>query len=75
MEEENKKSDEKVKEDAAAVASSTAETVSKTEASEANQKTKSTTTKATDQDLDVFLLGDLGDSDGGPGMLSRQFNC
>ncbi|KAJ0747803.1 putative BSD domain-containing protein [Helianthus annuus] len=63
-EEENKKVVEKVNEDA--TVGSAAETVSKTEASEANQKTKSTNTKTTDQDLDVFLLGDLGDSDEGP---------
>lgn len=30
----------------------------------ANQKSKSTTSE---QDLDVFLLGDIGDSDEGPG--------
>ncbi|KAJ0920468.1 putative BSD domain-containing protein [Helianthus annuus] len=63
-EEENKKVVEKVNEDA--TVGSAAESVSKTEASEANQKTKSTNTKTTDQDLDVFLLGDLGDSDEGP---------
>nr|XP_043638824.1 uncharacterized protein LOC122609937 [Erigeron canadensis]XP_043638825.1 uncharacterized protein LOC122609937 [Erigeron canadensis] len=65
-EEDNKGSDEKVKEEAATVGSSKAETVSKTETSGENQNTKSTTTKSVDQDLDVFLLGDLGDSDEGP---------
>ncbi|XP_076926691.1 uncharacterized protein LOC143589964 [Bidens hawaiensis] len=64
-EEENKIVDEKVNEDAKVVPA--AESVSKTETSEANQKTKSTNTKTSDdQDLDVFLLGDLGDSDDGP---------
>ncbi|XP_071702990.1 uncharacterized protein [Rutidosis leptorrhynchoides] len=64
-EEENKVSDGKVTEDSA-VGSSTTETVSKTEASEETLKTKNATKKSTDQDLDVFLLGDLGDSDEGP---------
>ncbi|KAI7753208.1 hypothetical protein M8C21_021803 [Ambrosia artemisiifolia] len=65
-EEENKKVVEKVNEDT--TVTSAAESVSKTEASEENQKAKSTSTstKTTDQDLDVFLLGDLGDSDEGP---------
>lgn len=68
-EEENKKSGEKVKEDdggTGTVGTSTPETVSKTETSGgANQKTKTATSKTTEQDLDVFLLGDLGDSDDG----------
>ncbi|KAI7736153.1 hypothetical protein M8C21_009744 [Ambrosia artemisiifolia] len=65
-EEENKKVVEKVNEDT--TVTSAAESVSKTEASEESQKAKSTSTstKTTDQDLDVFLLGDLGDSDEGP---------
>ncbi|XP_057480196.1 uncharacterized protein LOC130767381 [Actinidia eriantha] len=41
---------------------SSSETTSKTEAGSLNQKTSS----VTEQDLDVFLLGDLGDSDDGP---------
>ncbi|KAK9080380.1 hypothetical protein SSX86_000138 [Deinandra increscens subsp. villosa] len=63
-EEENKKVGEKVNEDA--TVGPTAESASKSEASETNQKAKSTNTKTVDQDLDVFLLGDLGDSDEGP---------
>ncbi|KAL8216062.1 hypothetical protein R6Q57_022899 [Mikania cordata] len=62
-EEENKKVGEKANKDA--TVGPAAESVSKTEAGEANQKTKSTNTKTDDQDLDVFLLGDLGDSDEG----------
>ncbi|KAD4385395.1 hypothetical protein E3N88_25563 [Mikania micrantha] len=62
-EEENTKVDEK--ENADATVGPAAESVSKTEAGEANQKTKSTNTKTADQDLDVFLLGDLGESDEG----------
>ncbi|KAJ9568336.1 hypothetical protein OSB04_004302 [Centaurea solstitialis] len=66
MEEENKKSAEKVKDDGA-VGTSTAETVTKPEENGATQKPKSAAaSKSTDQDLDVFLLGDLGDSDEGP---------
>ncbi|PSR89098.1 ATP synthase subunit b like [Actinidia chinensis var. chinensis] len=41
---------------------SSSETTSKTETGSLNQKTSS----VTEQDLDVFLLGDLGDSDDGP---------
>ncbi|KVH99296.1 hypothetical protein Ccrd_022466 [Cynara cardunculus var. scolymus] len=66
MEEENKKSVEKVKDDSA-VGTTAAETVAKTEGNGANQKPKSAAaSKSSDQDLDVFLLGDLGDSDEGP---------
>ncbi|KAM7471208.1 hypothetical protein LguiA_009391 [Lonicera macranthoides] len=42
--------------------------VSKTEAGGVNQKSKKETSLDTEQDLDVFLLGDLGDSDNGPGI-------
>nr|KAJ0203288.1 hypothetical protein LSAT_V11C500237570 [Lactuca sativa] len=59
-EEEKKKCGEKVKEDDAATESVS----SKTEEAE-KQKTKTATSKTADQDLDVFLLGDLGDSDDG----------
>ncbi|GJZ90142.1 BSD domain-containing protein [Tanacetum coccineum] len=71
-EEENKKSAENVKENAAVsrpAPAPAAETISKTEASgekSENQKTKTPSTKTSEQDLDVFLLGDLGDSDDGP---------
>lgn len=47
---------------------STAATISKTEAEGVSQKSKSVSSSATEQDLDVFLLGDLGDSDDGPGI-------
>ena len=40
----------------------------KTEVEGMNQKSKTSST--TEQDLDVFLLGDLGDSDEDPGMAS-----
>ncbi|THF98566.1 hypothetical protein TEA_020109 [Camellia sinensis var. sinensis] len=43
---------------------STVQTTSKTEAGNMNLKSK--TSSSTEQDLDVFLLGDLGDSDEGP---------
>nr|GEY09377.1 BSD domain-containing protein [Tanacetum cinerariifolium] len=71
-EEENKKSAENVKENAAVSSPApapVAETISKTDASgekSENQKTKTPSTKTSEQDLDVFLLGDLGDSDDGP---------
>ncbi|CAL5327008.1 unnamed protein product [Camellia sinensis] len=53
--------DDKMKE------TSTVLTTSKTEAGNMNLKSK--TSSSTEQDLDVFLLGDLGDSDEGPGNL------
>ncbi|PON82985.1 BSD domain containing protein [Trema orientale] len=42
------------------------EITSKAEVKEANQQSKTSTSSSTEQDLDVFLLGDLGDSDDGP---------
>lgn len=44
-------------------------TISKPETEGTVQKTKGVSSAATEQDLDVFLLGDLGDSDDGPGIL------
>lgn len=43
-------------------------TIPKSEAKELNKHTKTSTSSATDQELDVFLLG--GDSDEGPGMTT-----
>ncbi|KAM7483100.1 hypothetical protein LguiB_007683 [Lonicera macranthoides] len=45
---------------------STAGAVSNTQMAGKNPKSKSPTSSTTEQDLDVFLLGDLGDSDDGP---------
>ncbi|KAF8399218.1 hypothetical protein HHK36_015083 [Tetracentron sinense] len=39
---------------------------SKTELTETNRQSKTSTTSSAEQDLDIFLLGDLGDSDEGP---------
>lgn len=44
-------------------------TVSKTEAGGVNQQSKKATSSDTEQDLNVLLLGDLGDSDDGPGII------
>ncbi|GMP33213.1 hypothetical protein CsSME_00006633 [Camellia sinensis var. sinensis] len=55
--------DDKMKE------TSTVLTTSKTEAGHMNLKSK--TSSSTEQDLDVFLLGDLGDSDEGPGTRAE----
>lgn len=41
-------------------------TTVKVEAKESNKQSRTSTSSATEQDLDVFLLGDLGDSDEGP---------
>lgn len=40
---------------------------SKEEVKEVNQQSKTVTSSSAEQDLDVFLLGDPGDSDDGPG--------
>lgn len=55
---------EKVKDD---IKISEVGTVPKPESGEAIQKSKSVSSAATEQDLDVFLLGDHGDSDDGQG--------
>ncbi|KAF5957735.1 hypothetical protein HYC85_004960 [Camellia sinensis] len=57
--------DDKMKE------TSTVQTTSKTEAGNMNLKSK--TSSSTEQDLDVFLLGDLGDSDEGPGRWKEKW--
>lgn len=49
--------------------SSEVATVPKSESGETSQKSKGVSSAATEQDLDVFLLGDLGDSDDGQGIL------
>lgn len=67
MEDAKKKSAEEMKVDVKE--SSGVGTDSKTEAGGVSQKSKSVSSSATEQDLDVFLLGDLGDSDDGPGIL------
>lgn len=73
MEDAKQKSSEGVKDDVAKEIS-TAGAVSKTQVAGKNPKSKSPTSSATEQDLDVFLLGDLGDSDDGPGMLLLHVN-
>lgn len=57
-----RRSAEKVKDD---MKSSEVATVPKSESGETSQKSKGVSSAATEQDLDVFLLGDLGDSDDG----------
>lgn len=51
--------DDKVKEP------STAAVDPKTDTRTSNQQSKTSTSSSTEQDLDAFLLGDLGDSDEG----------
>ncbi|XP_058179267.1 uncharacterized protein LOC131298022 [Rhododendron vialii] len=63
MEEAKQNSAEQVEDDKM-IETSTGGTTSKTAAVGMNQKSK--TSSATEQDLDVFLLGDLGDSDDAP---------
>jgi len=46
-------------------------TISKPEGAKATQPLKKATSSS-EQDLDVFLLGDLGDSDDGPGAFSTS---
>ena len=62
----NLQSGEKEKDDAVKEPTK-AEITSKAEVKEANQQSKTSTRSSTEQDLDVFLLGDPGDSDDGPG--------
>lgn len=61
-----RRSAEEVKND---MKSSEVGTLSKSETGKTVQKTKSVSSEAAEQDLDVFLLGDLGDSDDAPGIL------
>lgn len=68
MEDLKRKSEEKGKEENMMEIPKAGTTV-KEEAKETNKQNKTSTSSPTDQDLDVFLLGDLGDSDEGPGML------
>ncbi|XAR63843.1 hypothetical protein NMG60_11023960 [Bertholletia excelsa] len=63
MEEAKLKAAEEVKDDKMK-GTSTGDTTAKNEAKGINQKTNASS--ATEQDLDVFLLGDLADSDDGP---------
>ena len=61
---------------------SSATPVSKDEVKETKSETKGSSSKI-EQDLDVFLLGDLGSEDDGPGVLLNpispcswcKFNC
>ncbi|KAK6925160.1 BSD domain [Dillenia turbinata] len=48
-------------------------TSSKPDGKNASQQIK--TSKSAEEDLDVFLLGDMGDSDEGPGMLAVNLTC
>ncbi|CAL5445035.1 unnamed protein product [Camellia sinensis] len=66
MEEARLKAAEQAKDDKKKEAS-TSGTTSETETGGINQKSK--TSPTSEQDLDVFLLGDLGDSDDGPVMM------
>ncbi|XP_074370820.1 uncharacterized protein LOC141711977 [Apium graveolens] len=62
---------EEVKDD---TKSSEDRTISNSETGGTVQKTKSVSSAATEQDLDVFLLGDLGDSDDGPDDKDEGFD-
>lgn len=44
----------------------------KAEGVEKSSKGKATDSSSAEQDLDTFLLGDLDDSDGGPGMFASS---
>lgn len=44
----------------------------KAEASGKNVKSRSSNSSSTEQDLDTFLLGDLEDSDEGPGIVLKS---
>lgn len=68
MEDVKLKSTEQVKEDNEKEIPKVGTTV-KAEAKETKKQSKTSTSSPSEQDLDVFLLGDLGDSDEGPGIL------
>lgn len=67
--EDNLKSAEQVKDDKS-TESPIVGMGSKSEGKETKLQSKTSASSATEQDLDVFLLGDLGDSDENPGMIS-----
>lgn len=66
--EESKLKEEQEKEDKAKEASKS-EAVSRSDGTGTSQKSKSSKSSA-EQDLDIFLLGDLGDDDDGAGISS-----
>lgn len=63
------KSAEQIKDERVQEAPTKVETTSKVEVKEANPQSTTSTSSSTEQDLDVFLLGEAGDSDDddGPG--------
>lgn len=66
MEDVKQKASEEVKEPP------NAEVAAKAETKEPNSPSKlSKTSTSTEQDLDAFLLGDLGDDDEGPGIMTK----
>jgi hypothetical protein len=74
MENLKQKSADVVKDDNEAKETPKDASVSKTEADGKNPKLKRASSSATEQDLDVFLLGDLGDSDEGPDDGDDKFD-
>lgn len=54
---------------------SAGETSSKTTDESTKPKSKDTKPKASEQDLDAFLLGDIEDGDDGPGTRMNHSNC
>lgn len=68
MEEVKLKEAEKMKDDNAQK-TPTVRGTDQSEGMEKNLKGKTSKSSSAEQDLDTFLLGDLEDSDGGPGML------
>lgn len=64
-----KKSVEQLKQENEKEAPAIGTSDSKMEAKEIKRQSVTSTSSITEQDLDVFLLGDLGDSDGGTGTL------
>lgn len=73
MEELKLKEEEKLKDDKAKQTPVVGE-ADKAEGSETNNKSLTSKSSSTEQDLDSFLLGDLEDSDGGQGLVPFPFD-
>lgn len=70
MEEVKLKAEKQAKDDKLMETSSSE--IHKSESLEKNIKDKASTSSSAHQDLDSFLLGDLGDSDDGPGNFTEN---
>lgn len=68
MEEIKRKAEEQIKDDKSNQTAVSGQD-SGSEMTEKSMKSRTSTASSAEQDLDTFLLGDLGDSDGGAGIF------